>query len=163
TPKPLASRSADVAAGGAPHGSNPRASHPISPIASICIAGLTAAVVIGVGVFIAERGEPPRPPAPYASAPRPALVPTVASAHAAISANPSTAGPSSRPTSPAPAPAEPTPAPAFSGSPPASASPPALAPPESLAPYLGYLTVRGQGDARVYVNGVDMGPLNHTL
>ena len=114
-------------------------SRPLSTVAAISLAGLTAAIVIGGGIFVAERGMRPGP-APTAS-PVGAL---------SKGAEPPAEGK-------APAIAEPTTSTTVSAS---AAAPPV---PDELPPHLGYLTVRGQGEARVYVNGVDRGPLNEEI
>lgn len=112
-------------------------SRPLSTGAAISLAVLTAAAVIGAGVFLIERREPARPAAPSAAMP----LPTVIAAPPTLTPAIATAAPSATTS--------------------ASATPPLEA--SSLPPRLGVLTVRGQGDARVYVNGEDLGPLNEAL
>jgi len=117
-------------------------SQPLSTVAAIGLAGLTAVVVIGGGVFIAERGGRPGPPA-VAVPPRPPIAsasaaPPVEASEPAVTAK---AAPITMTSSAAAAPSS----------------------PDQLPPQVGYLTVRGKGEARVYVNGVDLGPLNQAL
>src|SRR5262245_31917678 len=107
-------------------------SRPISTVAAISLAGLTAAVVLGGGIFIVERGTRPGP----ASTGAPVQASSVASS-----------GQSSPSVVAAPTIAEPTAT--------VSASPAEPAAPDELPPTLGVLTVRGKDGARVYVNGMD--------
>jgi hypothetical protein len=180
--------------GSSPRDGDARGSRPLSSPAAICIAGFTAAIVIGAGIFIAERGELAHRSTSDAIAPIPpvAAPPTSAPAgHAQASSAPPNA-PSSAPNAPSSAPNAPGSAPPIAtdtaraaapaassgpgatptGAATAAASPPAapvasmlapVLPPASLPPQLGYLAVRSQSEARVYVNGVDIGPTNHAL
>jgi hypothetical protein len=144
---------------------------------AIGVAGLTAGIVIGAGVFIAERVMPSRLAASDGIAPVPPIVapPSIAplgrarasgAAPSAMSAAPSAS------TDAAPSATAPVASTAAAGSSAGAARALASAPaasaaagaadlsPASLPPEWGYLTVRGQGEARVYVNGVDIGPIN---
>jgi hypothetical protein len=166
--------------GSSPRDGDARGSRPLSTPAAIGVAGLAAAAVIGVGIFIAERGEPSRPAASDAIAPippvaaPPSLAPTGrAPSPSAVTPTASAAPSASSSTAPiAAVKATSTAAEAASAatekataSAPAPAASPLLAPlpPTSLPPQLGYLAVRTQGEARVYVNGVDIGPTNRAL
>jgi hypothetical protein len=165
--------------GSSPRDGGERRSRPLSTPTAIGLAGLTAVIVIGAGVFIVERIEPARLAASDAIAPIPpvAAPPSIAPTGRALS--PSAASPISSAAPPVSTVTARIAAPAAStaaGAPPSgaasasasepSASPSLLAaplPPAKLPPQLGYLAVRGQSEARVYVNGVDIGPTNQAL
>lgn len=166
--------------GSSPRDGDARGSRPLSTLAAIGVAGLAAAVVIGGGIFIAERGEPSRPAASAAIAPIPAVAAPPSLAPTGHAPSPSAVTPPASAVPPASSDAAPiaaanaapsatqaasaATAKAVASAPAAAASPLAAPlPPASLPPQLGYLAVRAHGEARVYVNGVDIGPTNQAL
>jgi hypothetical protein len=152
------------------------ASRPLPAAVTIVVAGLTAGLVIGVGVLLAERLEPRRGAAPLAATPLPSLaLPAEESARAA----PASAAPivsaatilSAIPIVSAATIA--SAAPIVSAATIASAAPIASAPPiaaaaelgeaAGLPPDRGYLVLVGAAEARAYVNGAEVGPSDQRI
>jgi hypothetical protein len=155
------------------------ASRPIPAAATIVVAGLSAALVIAVGVLIAERFEPRRSAQPLAATPLPSLtLPAEESARAAApivaAATIASTAPVAPPAPIAPAPAVPSAAPVATAAPIvaaptiASAAPVAAvaaegADPAGLPADRGYLTLGGAPGARAYVNGADVGAVDQRV
>jgi hypothetical protein len=114
----------------------------------LLVAGLTAALVVALGIIFLTRNEESRP---VAAAP---VAPQTAAEQPAVQQQP--------PAQPLPAPI-PTAAPA----PPAPQTTPAHTPqmpdPSELSDQLGYLQVKGPDDADVYLSGRRKGPTNEPL
>jgi hypothetical protein len=149
------------------------ASRPLPAAVTIVVAGLTAGLVIGVGVLLAERLEPRRGAAPLAATPLPSLaLPAEESARAAaapivsaatiVSATPIVSAATIASA-----------APIVSAATIASAAPIASAPPiaaaaelgeaAGLPPDRGYLVLVGAAEARAYVNGAEVGPSDQRI
>jgi hypothetical protein len=154
------------------------ASRPLPAAATIAVAGLSAALVIAVGVLIAERVVPRRSAMPLAATPLPSMaLPVEDSGRAAAIVAPATiasAAPVATVASAAPIVAAATIASAAPVAPAASAAPivaaatiastapvaSAAAPagdPAGLPADRGYLVLGGAAGARAYVNGADVG------
>lgn len=136
------------------------ASRPLPAAATIGVAGLSAVLVIAVGVLIAERFEPRRSALPLAATPLPALVlPAEESGRAAVVA-PAAPIVSAQTIASA--------APMVAAATSASAAPVAPAAveggdPAALPADRGYLVLGGAAGARAYVNGTDVGAVDQRI
>lgn len=134
---PLVTPFEPTVTGGGPTVTRPRASRPLTALESVGVAAVTAALVVGMGVFLAER-----------SSPEPAVAPPpAASAHpeppaTVVQAQPTGSGavvPTNEPTAPAPT---------------------QLPSGADLPGGFGYIIVKSRVVARVFVNGTNVGPTN---
>jgi hypothetical protein len=159
----------------------PVGARPLSTPLAIGISGLTAAVVMALGVLLAERFAPPRDRAPALPPPPASLLLSAGSAPPASSLAPAIAAPSGAaqvvtapPSASVPArssvaltPPEAPPR----GDPPLVASvasvdpsPPSTArDPSQLPPKRGVLRVRGPASAHVYIKGHEVGLLDTSI
>ncbi|MEO7328072.1 MAG: hypothetical protein ABI193_05815 [Minicystis sp.] len=154
-------------------GGDPASPRPLSTPAAIGISGLTAAIVMGLGVLVAERLGPPRRTEPLPPPPRATVVLPAESSAPVVAASAPTIVAASAPTVVAAS----VSAPAISAS---IAAPVAVAPPSASAtappvaaaipgdPALlparrGVLVVGGPAGARVYIKGEDLGASNEAL
>ncbi len=110
----------------------------------LLVAGLTAALVVALGVIFLIRSDEKQPVAAAPPAPPPPA---------------ETAAPAAQPP-PQPQPAPPPPAPAQQATP---ANTPQMPDPSELSDQLGYLMVKGPIEAQVYLNGMRKGPTNDPL
>ena len=125
------------------------------------MAGLSAVLVIAVGVLIAERFEPRRSAMPLAATPLPALVlPAEESGRAAVVASAAPMVAAAPVASAAPMVAAATIASAAAPAAPAAGE---GGDPASLPADRGYLVLGGAGGARAYVNGADVGAADQRI